>query len=169
MPGLPAKIDDGGIGFDYRMAMGTSDFWIKYIKEVRDEDWKVGKIFWELTNRRADEKTVSYAESHDQALVGDKTIIFRLIDADMYWHMQRGDNTFMVDRGIALHKMIRLITSTTINGGYLNFMGDNSVIPNGLIFRAKEMDGHTNMPIDNGNYLIIRILFIMDWANSTGK
>ena len=134
MPGLAAKIDDGGIGFDYRMAMGVPDFWIKYIKEVRDEDWKVGKIFWELTNRRADEKTVSYAESHDQALVGDKTIIFRLIDADMYWHMQRGDNTFMVDRGIALHKMIRLITSTTINGGYLNFMGNEFGHPEWIDF-----------------------------------
>ncbi len=124
MPGLAIKNEDGGMGFDYRMAMGIPDFWIKYIKEVRDEDWKVGHIFWELTNRRADEQTISYAESHDQALVGDKTIIFRLIDAEMYWHMQKGDNTLTVDRGIALHKMIRLFTLSTINGGYLNFMGN---------------------------------------------
>jgi len=124
MPGLASKVEDGGMGFDYRLAMGIPDFWIKYIKEVKDEEWKVGHIYWELTNRRADEKTISYAESHDQALVGDKTIIFRLIDAEMYWHMQKGDNTFMVDRGIALHKMIRLITISTINGGYLNFMGN---------------------------------------------
>jgi len=134
MPGLASTIDDGGIGFDYRMAMGIPDFWIKMIKEVRDEDWKVGSILWELTNRRADEKTISYAESHDQALVGDKTIIFRLIDAEMYWHMQRGDNTFMVDRGIALHKMIRLITATTINGGYLNFMGNEFGHPEWIDF-----------------------------------
>jgi len=124
MPGLTSKILDGGMGFDYRLSMGIPDFWIKYIKEVKDEDWKVGHIFWELTNRRADEKTISYAESHDQALVGDKTIIFRLIDSDMYWHMKKGDNTLKVDRGIALHKMIRLITATTMNGGYLNFMGN---------------------------------------------
>ncbi|MHB9056589.1 MAG: alpha amylase C-terminal domain-containing protein [Paludibacteraceae bacterium] len=124
MPGLASKVEDGGIGFDYRMAMGIPDFWIKYIKEVKDEDWKVGHIFWELTNRRADENTISYAESHDQALVGDKTIIFRLIDADMYWHMKRGDQNLRVERGVAVHKMIRLITSTTINGGYLNFMGN---------------------------------------------
>jgi len=134
MPGLATKIDDGGIGFDYRMAMGIPDFWIKYIKEVKDEDWKAGHILWELTNRRADEKTISYAESHDQALVGDKTIIFRLIDAEMYWHMQRGDSTFTVDRGIALHKMIRLITSTTINGGYLNFMGNEFGHPEWIDF-----------------------------------
>ncbi|MBR2619201.1 MAG: 1,4-alpha-glucan-branching enzyme, partial [Paludibacteraceae bacterium] len=123
MPGLASKFEDGGMGFDYRMAMGIPDLWIKYIKEYTDENWKPGHLFWELTNRRRDEKTISYAESHDQALVGDKTIIFRLIDADMYWHMQKGDATYMVDRGIALHKMIRLLTASTINGGYLNFMG----------------------------------------------
>ncbi len=134
MPGLAAKYTDGGIGFDYRMAMGIPDFWIKYIKEVKDENWKAGHIFWELTNRRADEKTISYAESHDQALVGDKTIIFRLIDAEMYWHMQKGDNTLMVDRGIALHKIIRLITATTINGGYLNFMGNEFGHPEWIDF-----------------------------------
>jgi len=134
MPGLATKIENGGIGFDFRMAMGIPDFWIKYIKEVRDEDWKPGHIFWELINRRADEKTISYAESHDQALVGDKTIIFRLIDAEMYWHMQKGDSTFNVDRGIALHKMIRLITATTINGGYLNFMGNEFGHPEWIDF-----------------------------------
>ena len=134
MPGLASKVEDGGIGFDYRMAMGIPDFWIKMIKEVKDEDWRPGHILWELTNRRADEKTISYAESHDQALVGDKTIIFRLIDSEMYWHMQRGDNTFMVDRGIALHKMIRLITASTINGGYLNFMGNEFGHPEWIDF-----------------------------------
>ena len=134
MPGLATKVEDGGIGFDYRMAMGIPDYWIKMIKEVKDEDWKVGQIFWELTNRRADEKTINYAESHDQALVGDKTIIFRLIDAEMYWHMQRGDNTLVVDRGIALHKMIRLITATTMNGGYLNFMGNEFGHPEWIDF-----------------------------------
>ena len=134
MPGLAYPFKDGGIGFDYRLAMGIPDFWIKMIKEVKDEDWKAGHILWEMTNRRADEKTISYAESHDQALVGDKTIIFRLIDAEMYWHMQHGDNTFMVDRGMALHKMIRLITCSTINGGYLNFMGNEFGHPEWIDF-----------------------------------
>lgn len=134
MPGLAYPIKGGGIGFDYRLAMGIPDFWIKMIKEVKDEDWHPGHILWELTNRRADEKTISYAESHDQALVGDKTIIFRLIDAEMYWHMQHGHTTYMVDRGIALHKMIRLITATTINGGYLNFMGNEFGHPEWIDF-----------------------------------
>ncbi|MDP4203031.1 MAG: alpha amylase C-terminal domain-containing protein [Bacteroidota bacterium] len=134
MPELAASFHDGGIGFDYRMAMGIPDFWIKTIKEKKDEEWRPGHIFWELTNRRFGEKTVSYAESHDQALVGDKTIIFRLIDSDMYWHMQKGDTTFKVDRGIALHKMIRLITATTINGAYLNFMGNEFGHPEWIDF-----------------------------------
>lgn len=159
MPGLAAKIDDGGIGFDYRLAMGIPDFWIKYIKEVKDEDWKVGHIYWELTNRRADEKTINYAESHDQAMVGDKTIIFRLIDADMYWHMKRGDQNLTVTRGVALHKMIRLITATTINGGYLNFMGNEFGHPEWIDF-PREGNGWSykyarrqwNL-VDNGNYI----------------
>ena len=124
MPGLARKVKDGGIGFDYRMAMGIPDYWIKTIKEQKDEYWKPTSIFWELTNRRADEKTISYAESHDQALVGDKTIIFRLIDKEMYWHMMTGDDNGVVSRGMALHKLIRLVTASTINGGYLNFMGN---------------------------------------------
>jgi len=134
MPELAASFQDGGMGFDYRMAMGVPDFWIKTIKEKKDEEWKPGHIFWELTNRRLGEKTVSYAESHDQALVGDKTIIFRLIDSDMYWHMQKGETTLKVDRGVALHKMIRLITATTINGAYLNFMGNEFGHPEWIDF-----------------------------------
>ena len=140
MPGLAYPVHKGGMGFDYRLAMGIPDFWIKMIKEVKDEDWHPGHIFWELTNRRADEKTISYAESHDQALVGDKTIIFRLIDADMYWHMQHGHNTYMVDRGMALHKMIRLITLSTINGGYLNFMGNEFGHPEWIDFPREGND-----------------------------
>jgi len=124
MPGLASPVESGGIGFDYRLAMGIPDFWIKLIKESKDELWKPGSIWWELTNRRAEEKTINYAESHDQALVGDKTIIFRLIDSEMYWHMMKDDPNFIVERGIALHKIIRLLTSSTMNGGYLNFMGN---------------------------------------------
>ena len=134
MPGLAAKISDGGYGFDYRMAMNIPDYWIKIIKEKKDEDWKPSSIFWELTNRRKDEMTISYAESHDQALVGDKTIIFRLVDADMYWHFKIGDENLVADRGIALHKMIRLITCSTINGGYLNFMGNEFGHPEWIDF-----------------------------------
>lgn len=134
MPGLAAKSEDGGYGFDYRMAMNIPDYWIKTIKEKIDEDWKPSSMFWEVTNRRSDEKTISYAESHDQALVGDKTIIFRLIDADMYWHMQKGDENYTVHRGIALHKMIRLLTASTINGGYLNYMGNEFGHPEWIDF-----------------------------------
>ena len=134
MPGLAAPFKDGGYGFDYRMAMNIPDYWIKTIKEVRDEDWKPSSMFWEVKNRRADEKTISYCESHDQALVGDKTIIFRLIDADMYWHFKKGDENYNVERGIALHKMIRLLTASTISGGYLNFMGNEFGHPEWIDF-----------------------------------
>ncbi len=134
MPGLAAKFEDGGYGFNYRLAMNIPDYWIKTIKEQSDENWKPSSIFWEVTNRRADEKTVSYAESHDQALVGDKTIIFRLIDADMYWHFRKFDRNEQVNRGIALHKMIRLVTASTINGGYLNFMGNEFGHPEWIDF-----------------------------------
>lgn len=136
MPGIAAKIDDGGIGFDYRLSMGIPDFWIKTIKECKDEDWKPGHILWVLTNHRPDEQTINYAESHDQALVGDKTLIFHLADSDMYWHMSKicGGSTYMMDRAIALHKMIRLITIASINGGYLNFMGNEFGHPEWIDF-----------------------------------
>ena len=134
MPGLAAPFDDGGYGFDYRLAMNIPDYWIKTIKEKKDEDWSMAGIFWEVTNRRKDEKTISYVESHDQALVGDKTVIFRLIDADMYWHFTKDGGNDVTARGIALHKMIRLITASTINGGYLNFMGNEFGHPEWIDF-----------------------------------
>jgi 1,4-alpha-glucan branching enzyme len=134
MPGLAAPEKAGGFGFDYRFAMGVPDYWIKLIKEVPDEHWTMGYLWHELTNRRHDEKTISYAESHDQALVGDQSIIFRLIGEDMYWHMQTGDGHLRVDRGLALHKMIRLITIATAGSGYLNFMGNEFGHPEWIDF-----------------------------------
>ena len=134
MPGLAAPQEKGGYGFDYRFAMGVADYWIKLIKEVSDEDWPMGHLWHELTNRRTDEKTISYAESHDQALVGDKSIIFRLMDAAIYGHMQIDDENIIVDRGMALHKMIRLITLATAGAGYLNFMGNEFGHPEWIDF-----------------------------------
>lgn len=134
LPGLALSVEAGGLGFDYRMAMGVPDFWIKMIKEITDENWQVGHIFYELTNKRLDEKVISYAESHDQALVGDKTIIFRLIDKEMYYHMDIDQTNLTVERGIALHKMIRLITLATAGGGYLNFMGNEFGHPEWIDF-----------------------------------
>ncbi|MDR2086344.1 MAG: alpha amylase C-terminal domain-containing protein [Dysgonamonadaceae bacterium] len=138
MPGLAASIPAGGYGFDYRMAMNIPDYWIKIIKEKKDQDWRPSGIWWEVTNRRSDEKTISYTESHDQALVGDKTIIFRLIDSEMYWHMSVNSQNMTVDRGIALHKMIRLVTASTINGGYLNFMGNEFGHPEWIDFPRQD-------------------------------
>jgi 1,4-alpha-glucan branching enzyme len=134
MPGLAAAIKDGGMGFDYRMAMGTPDYWIKILKERSDEKWDVSEIYHELVRRRSDERTISYAESHDQALVGDKTIIFRLMDKEMYDSMNRSSTSLIVDRGMALHKMIRLITIATAGGGYLNFMGNEFGHPEWIDF-----------------------------------
>jgi 1,4-alpha-glucan branching enzyme len=134
MPGLAAPEEAGGFGFDVRFAMGVPDYWIKLVKEVRDEDWPMGHLWHELTNRRRDEKTVSYAESHDQALVGDQSLIFRLIGAAMYWHMRAEDDHLGVDRGVALHKMIRLITLATAGHGYLNFMGNEFGHPEWIDF-----------------------------------
>jgi 1,4-alpha-glucan branching enzyme len=134
MPGIATPLEHGGYGFDYRLAMGIPDFWIKIIKEKKDEDWDVGQIFHELTQSRADEKTISYVESHDQAIVGDKTIAFRLMDKEMYYSMDLTHQNIIVNRGIALHKMIRLITLTAANYGYLNFMGNEFGHPEWIDF-----------------------------------
>jgi 1,4-alpha-glucan branching enzyme len=117
------------------MSMGVADYWIKLIKEMPDESWQVGDIYYELTNKRADEKTISYAECHDQAMVGDKTIIFRLLDKEMYTSMSvLSPANLVVDRGIALHKMIRLISLATAGNGYLNFMGNEFGHPEWIDF-----------------------------------
>lgn len=134
MPGMCRKLSEGGIGFDYRLAMGVPDLWIRLLKDVPDEQWNMGNLWYELTNRRMGEKTVGYCESHDQALVGDKTILFRLCDAEMYTGMEKGSQNPIIDRGIALHKMIRLLTATLAGEGYLNFMGNEFGHPEWIDF-----------------------------------
>ena len=134
MPGMCVPVKDGGIGFDYRLSMGVPDLWIKTIKESTDENWDIGKLWYELTSRRPQEKNIGYCESHDQALVGDKTIMFRLCDAEMYTGMSKSASSFIIDRGIALHKMIRLVTASLAGQGYLNFMGNEFGHPEWIDF-----------------------------------
>ena len=134
MPGLGVCPEKGGTGFDFRFAMGVPDHWIRLTKDTRDEDWQMGRLWFELNNRRSDERTISYAESHDQALVGDQSLLFRLIGADMYQHMRLEDDDLNVSRGVALHKMIRLITIATAGYGYLNFMGNEFGHPEWIDF-----------------------------------
>jgi 1,4-alpha-glucan branching enzyme len=114
--------------------MGVADYWIKLLKEQTDEQWNMAHLFYELTNKRRDECTVSYAESHDQAMVGDKTIAFRLMDKEMYYSMNCAQQDIVIERGIALHKMIRLLTLATAGDGYLNFMGNEFGHPEWIDF-----------------------------------
>ncbi len=134
MPGMCLPIKDGGIGFDFRLSMGVPDLWIKTIKELPDEAWDMGKLWYELISRRPQEKNIGYCESHDQALVGDKTIMFRLCDAEMYSAMNKDSGSLVIDRGVALHKMIRLLTASLAGEGYLNFMGNEFGHPEWIDF-----------------------------------
>ncbi|GAA5481020.1 alpha amylase C-terminal domain-containing protein [Haloferula sargassicola] len=134
MPGLCRPVAEGGIGFTHRLAMGVPDYWIKLLKHTRDEDWNLDEMWHTLTNRRHGEANIAYAESHDQALVGDKTLAFWLMDQEMYWHMGVDDPHPVIDRGIALHKMIRLVTFATAGEGWLTFMGNEFGHPEWLDF-----------------------------------
>lgn len=134
MPGMCLSIEDGGIGFDYRLGMGLPDMWIRTIKERSDENWEIGKMWGDMCLRRPGENTVAYVESHDQALVGDKTIIFRLADANMYTDMEKPCHNPVIDRAIALHKMIRLFTLAGGGEAYLNFMGNEFGHPEWIDF-----------------------------------
>ena len=134
MPGICAKIEDGGIGFDYRLGMGLPDFWIKVLKDQSDEQWNMHEFFFTMTNRLQDVKTIAYAESHDQALVGDKTIAFRLMDKEMYTAMDKASQNMIIDRGIALHKMIRFFTICLGGDAWLNFMGNEFGHPEWIDF-----------------------------------
>ena len=134
MPGLTSPIEAGGMGFDYRLGMGIPDYWIKLLKEVGDDYWNVYQMWHVLNDRLPMVKTVAYAESHDQALVGDKTIAFRLMDKEMYFCMATNIGSDIIDRGISLHKMIRMFT--IVNGGqaYMNFMGNEFGHPEWIDF-----------------------------------
>jgi len=140
MVGLCRPLEEGGLGFDYRLAMSVPDFWIKVLKHSRDEEWQIGELYNVLRNRRYKEKHIAYAESHDQAMVGDKTLAFWLMDKEMYWHMNLGSNNAIIDRGIALHKMIRLITFSLGGEGYLNFMGNEFGHPEWIDFPREGND-----------------------------
>ncbi|KAI1471636.1 carbohydrate-binding module family 48 [Daldinia caldariorum] len=135
MPALCLPLSLGGVGFDYRLAMAIPDMWIKILKEKKDEDWDISNICWTLTNRRHGEKTIAYCESHDQALVGDKTLMMHLCDAELYTNMSTlSPLTPVISRGMALHKMIRLLTHGLGGEGYLNFEGNEFGHPEWLDF-----------------------------------
>jgi 1,4-alpha-glucan branching enzyme len=134
LPGLATPLEMGGSGFDCRFAMGVPDYWIKLAKDTADEHWPLGHLWYELNNRRCGEATISYAESHDQALVGDQTLISRLAGEEIYTGMQVGSPSLRVDRAVALHKLIRLATLATAGAGYLNFMGNEFGHPEWIDF-----------------------------------
>ena len=134
LPGLCIPIAEGGVGFDYRLAMGIPDMWIRLLKETPDEHWDLHHIYYELAGRRPKEKVIGYCESHDQALVGDKTILFRLCDQEMYWNMHKDSQSLVIDRGMALHKLIRLVTASLGGEGYLTFMGNEFGHPEWIDF-----------------------------------
>lgn len=138
MPGMALPISSGGIGFDYRLSMGIPDFWIKQLKEKTDNSLDLLSLWWELTTRRPGEKNIGYSESHDQALVGDKTIMMWLADEEIYWKMDLNSQSLKIDRAIALHKLIRLITFSLAGEGYLNFMGNEFGHPEWLDFPRQE-------------------------------
>ena len=134
MAGICHPIADGGMGFDYRLGMGEPDFWIKVLKDQPENQWNMNDFFFTMTNHQPQTKTVAYAESHDQALVGDQTIAFRLIGSEMYNAMSTDTPSMTVDRGIALHKMIRLFTLTLGGEAWLNFMGNEFGHPEWIDF-----------------------------------
>ena len=140
MPGMVCPIDEGGVGFDYRLGMAIPDFWIKILKDQSDDEWNIWEMWDLLTNRLPGVKTVAYAESHDQAMVGDQTIAFRLMDKEMYTAMDVESESMVIDRGLALHKMIRLITLTAGGDAYLNFMGNEFGHPEWIDFPREGND-----------------------------
>ncbi|KAL4441059.1 hypothetical protein ABPG77_010490 [Micractinium sp. CCAP 211/92] len=137
MPTFCRPWTEGGVGFDYRLQMAIADKWIEVLSKSDDWSWNMGNIVHTMTNRRYAEACVGYAESHDQALVGDKTIAFWLMDKEMYDYMGApgyGPGSPIIDRGIALHKMIRLLTMALGGESYLNFMGNEFGHPEWIDF-----------------------------------
>ncbi|EPQ26723.1 uncharacterized protein PFL1_05702 [Pseudozyma flocculosa PF-1] len=177
MPALCRPVAEGGVGFDYRLSMAVPDMWIKLLKEKQDEEWDFGNICFTLTNRRHQEKSIAYVESHDQALVGDKTIAFWLMDKEMYTNMSDlTERTPVIDRGLSLHKLIRLITHALGGEGYLNFIGNEFGHPEWLDF-PREGNGNSfqharrQFNLVDDHLLRYRYLYEFDKAmnNAEGK
>ena len=168
MPGMCLPIGQGGIGFDYRLGMGEPDYWIKLLKDTRDEDWSMGGLWHEMTTRRPKEKVIGYCESHDQALVGDKTLIFRMADAEMYTGMEKTYHTLTMDRAIELHKMIRLLTMSSGGNGYLNFMGNEFGHPEWIDF-PREGNGWSYKYCRRQWSLVDNGLLKYEWLNDFDK
>ena len=172
MPGLCRPIEEGGLGFDFRLAMGIPDFWIKTLKHKTDEEWDLFEMWHELTNRPKKEKSIAYAESHDQALVGDKSIAFWLMDKEMYFHMGVDDPNLVIDRGIALHKLIRLFTISLGGEGYLNFIGNEFGHPEWVDFPREGNDWSYQYArrqwslVENEN---LKYQFLGDWDKAMVK
>ena len=154
MPGMCRAIEDGGIGFDFRLGMAIPDFWIRLLEDESDESWNIDEMWDVLTNRLPKVKTVAYAESHDQAMVGDKTIAFRLMDKEMYFAMNKGSENLIVERGMALHKMIRLMTISVGGDAYLNFMGNEFGHPEWIDSLARVTIGAMLMHAVSGRWPI---------------
>ena len=164
MPGMCLPIEQGGIGFDYRLGMGEPDYWIRLLKDTRDEDWNMGGLWHEMTTRRPKEKVIGYCESHDQALVGDKTLIFRMADAEMYTGMEKTYHSLTMDRAIELHKMIRLLTMSSGGNGYLNFMGNEFGHPEWIDF-PREGNGWSYKYCRRQWSLVDNSLLKYEWLN----
>ena len=167
MPALCVRLSLGGIGFDYRLAMAIPDLYIKWLKEKQDSEWDMSQLVHTLTDRRHGELTIAYAESHDQALVGDKSLLFWLCDKELYTNMSTlTEYTPVIERGMSLHKMIRLITHGLGGEGYLNFEGNEFGHPEWLDF-PREGNGNSfwyarrqfNLPDDD----ILRYKFLNDF------
>lgn len=167
MPGMCRPVSEGGIGFDFRLGMAVPDMWIKLLKEQKDEDWNIGHICHTLENRRYGEKVIAYAESHDQALVGDKTLAFWMMDAQMYMNMSiLSERTDVIDRGMALHKMIRLLVHALGGEGYLNFIGNEFGHPEWLDFPRKgngESFQHCRRQFSLASDELLRYQFLENW------
>ncbi|CDW53286.1 1,4 alpha glucan branching enzyme [Trichuris trichiura] len=173
MPGLCRPVSEGGQGFDYRLAMAIPDKWIALLKGIRDEDWNMGDLVFTLENRRYGEKNIAYAESHDQALVGDKTLSFWLMDKEMYDFMSTlSPLTPIIDRGIALHKMIRLITHCLGGEGWLNFIGNEFGHPEWLDFPREGNNSSYHYCKRQWNLVddqLLRYKFLNEWDRAMNE
>ena len=138
-PGLCRPVEEGGLGFDYKLNMKICDKWKQYLLYKKDEEWNIEDIIYTLKNRRYKEKNISYCESHDQSFVGNCSLSSLLFSSERFWNMSNNSpETPVIGRGISLHKMIRLLTFALGGEGYLSFMGNEFGCPDSLDFPKKE-------------------------------
>ena len=140
LPGLARPALLGGVGFDYRLQMGLPDFFESVAKDVMDDGISPSRIWHALVSRRFDERHIGYVESHDQAIVGGQSLIFRLLGPKMYTDMHAETQSHDVHLAVAVVNVAKSIVFFLGGEAWMSFIGNEFGHPDWVEFPTPDND-----------------------------